>query len=375
MNDFSKFSTRLYEFIAANARRATASGEIESERDFNELALELFTLQFQNVLPYRRFCEAKQRTPQTVHDWREIPAMPATAFKELELTSFSPNERTHVFHSSGTIEQRPSRHIHNPKSLAIYEASLLPGFERNILAGWDLLVEKEIVGPTDKPAFIFLTPSPALAPNSSLVYMFETIRRELGSRDSFFGGRVNNGAWDLDMEQVLFGLRKSMCANRPVAVLGMAFSFIQLLDYFAEHNMRYRLATGSRAMETGGYKGRSREIPRSELHGLITKHLGIPVSQIMCEYGMSELGSQAYAAADKSIFQFPSWCRAQIVSPETGKEVANGETGLLRIFDLANVYSVMAIQTEDLGIRRGEGFEIMGRAKLAEPRGCSLMAV
>ncbi len=142
-------------------------------------------------------------------------------------------------------------------------------------------------------------------------------------------------------------------------------------------------------METGGYKNRSRILPKVELHALITERLGIPRENIICEYGMSELSSQAYdctleagglkragtvpGAPVARHFQFPPWARVQIISPETGREVAEGETGLIRIFDLANVYSVAAIQTEDLGIRRGEGFELLGRAQLAEPRGCSLM--
>lgn len=146
-------------------------------------------------------------------------------------------------------------------------------------------------------------------------------------------------------------------------------------------------------METGGYKGRSRSLPRSELHGLITQHLGVPPADIVCEYGMSELSSQAYyygmgadgarVPGDASAscpsplstrcYRFPPWARAQIISPETGREVADGEPGLIRVFDLANVFSVMAIQTEDLAIRRGDGFELLGRAVEAEPRGCSLL--
>jgi hypothetical protein len=152
-------------------------------------------------------------------------------------------------------------------------------------------------------------------------------------------------------------------------------------------------------METGGYKNRSRSMPKAELHQLITERLGIPSSRIICEYGMSELSSQAYdlgapasrrqvfSNATKELaggtlalpgyatrhFHFPPWARVQIISPETGCEVADGETGLIRVFDLANVFSVMAIQTEDLGIRRDENFELIGRAALAEARGCSLM--
>ena len=119
-------------------------------------------------------------------------------------------------------------------------------------------------------------------------------------------------------------------------------------------------------------------MPKEELHHLMVKYLGVPASHIVCEYGMSELSSQAYdrIAGDKAarVFLFPPWARALIVSPETGAEVNEGETGLLRIIDLANVRSVMAIQTEDLAVRRGHGFELIGRAAVAEPRGCSLMS-
>jgi hypothetical protein len=109
----------------------------------------------------------------------------------------------------------------------------------------------------------------------------------------------------------------------------------------------------------------------------------VPRENIICEYGMSELSSQAYdleiqnsklkTQNSERQFHFPPWARVQIISPETGREVAEGETGLIRIFDLANVFSVASIQTEDLGVRRGDGFELIGRAQLAEPRGCSLM--
>jgi len=278
-------------------------------------------------------------------------------------------------------------------SLKIYEASLLPWFERHLLADLNDLVDEQLLGPLDKLPFLALTPPPDAAPNSSLVHMFESVRREFGSRDSLFAGRVNDdGTWSLDIETALFAIRKSMCANRPLVLLGTAFNFVHLLDHFAANNIRYRLARGSRVLETGGYKGQSREAPKAELHALITKHLGIAPEYIVTEYWMSELSSQAYdriagevqspkskvqgrvAVEQSAILRFPPWTRAQIISPETGREVAEGETGLIRIFDLANVRSVMAIQTEDLGARRGEGFELIGRATRAEPRGCSLMS-
>src|SRR5262249_12463303 len=153
--------------------------------------------------------------------------------------------------------------------------------------------------------------------------------------------------------------------GQPVLLLGTAFNFVHLLDGLGEMGKKFQLPPGSRVMETGGYKGRSRELPKSGLHKLITDMLGVPDANIVCEYGMSELSSQAYdrvaGAGGERVFRLPSWARARIVSPETGREVAPGETGLIRIFDLANVHSVMAIQTEDLGIRREDGFELLGR--------------
>jgi hypothetical protein len=226
--------------------------------------------------------------------------------------------------------------------------------------------------------------------------MFETVRsRACESADrSFFGTVAADGSWTLDFNAVLTSLSpKSQTPDpRPYLLLGTAFSFVHLLDFLEEKNLRFNLPAGSRVMETGGYKNRSRTMPKAELHALITERLGVPPESIVCEYGMSELSSQAYdgvASAGWRVtreigasrhpspvtrhFRFPHWARVQIISPETGREVAEGETGLIRVFDLANVFSVMAVETEDLGVRRGEGFELIGRTQLAEQRGCSLM--
>ena len=212
------------------------------------------------------------------------------------------------------------------------------------------------------------------------------------SRSEFVGTIISDGSWTLHFDAVVAALNASLITRRPSLMLGTAFSFVHLLDFLNEHELRFRLPPGSRVMETGGYKNRSRAMPREELHTLITDRLGVPDEHIICEYGMSELSSQAYAVTSdewrvtrnsKSSrhlspvtchFQFPPWARVQIISPETGREVADGETGLVRIFDLANVFSVIAVQTEDLGIRRGDGFELIGRAQFAELRGCSLMS-
>ncbi len=222
--------------------------------------------------------------------------------------------------------------------------------------------------------FIFLTPDGIVAPRSSLVHMFETIRQKTGGNASAFFGQIStDGSWAIDLT-VLQRLKRACDADKPVSLLGTAFSFVHLLDHLTESGLQFRLPTGSCVMETGGYKNRSRILPQAELHALITDRLGVPSEKITCEYGMSELSSQAYATGIQfRIFNFPAWARVQIISPETGREVAEGETGIVRLFDLANVFSVAAVQTEDLGIRRGDGFELIGRAQLAEPRGCSLM--
>jgi hypothetical protein len=449
--ELSNFAARLRELILSEGRvprgpdlEIQNGGSCNSPlRDFNQLALELFALQFRHNAAYRKICAARlpRRSevkagglaPGIVEHWTQIPTVPTAAFKELDLTCLAPAARTAVFHSSGTTEQKPSRHFHNAESLAVYEASLWVWFELHLLRSADSLsASSEKCGQAVRAPLVILTPPPTQAPHSSLVHMFETVRQKLGgasvpalssrrsrwgdkggSRAEFLGRIAADGSWVLDFDAALRALRESCANGKPLIMLGTAFSFVHLLDYLAKNNLSFRLPKDSRVMETGGYKNRSRSMPKTELHQFITERLGVPPSHIICEYGMSELSSQAYdgieagvrpspgaatlnmqqassdfqespgaspllrpgrAHSGSSIFHFPPWARVQIISPETGREVANGETGLIRVFDLANVFSVMAIQTEDLGIRRGEHFELIGRAVLAEPRGCSLMA-
>ncbi|HEY1716853.1 MAG TPA: hypothetical protein VGH42_01000 [Verrucomicrobiae bacterium] len=357
--------------FAARLRESIASG-FQNE-NFEALALELFALQFKHNSPYRKICEARKLTPQMIEHWTQIPFVPTSAFKELELTSLAPNERAAVFHSSGTTGQKSSRHFHCAESLAVYEASLWKWFEQGVFSNSKLK--------TQNLKLICLTPPPEQAPHSSLVHMFEIVRQKTGrtsvpaSRAEFLGKLAAAGTWTLDFDAALKTLRESVEQNRPLILLGTAFSFVHLMDFLAENNLQFHLPENSRIMETGGYKNRSRILTKIELHSLISEQLGISPEKIICEYGMSELSSQAYDSIQnlERQFRFPPWVRAQIISPETGREVFDGETGLIRIFDLANVFSVATIQTEDLAIRRGDGFELIGRAQLAEPRGCSLM--
>ena len=127
-------------------------------------------------------------------------------------------------------------------------------------------------------------------------------------------------------------------------------------------------------METGGYKGSGREVPKRELYAMFTGHLGIPPDDVINEYGMTELSSQFYTRGLGGMHEGPPWLRAVVIDPETGGEVAVGETGVLRIFDLANLGSVMAVETQDLAVRCERGFELLGRDPAALPRGCSRAA-
>jgi hypothetical protein len=353
--DASELLTRVRAFVGGV--------DLDSADDeaFNRLALEVFAFQFHNVPIYRQLCEGRGAIPSAVVHWAGIPALPTAAFKEYDVSNIAESDRSCVFHSSGTTGRASSRHFHNAASLALYEASLLRWFEPHFgLRGGRL---------------VFLTPEPAAAPHSSLIHMFGAVRNQLGGAGSVFAGKAGaDGAWTLDFDVI----DKVVAEEQPLGILGTAFSFVHWLDHLAAGKRRLRLPNGSRIMETGGYKGRSRTVAKAELRRLLTRYLGVPESHILTEYGMSELSSQAYDGVAGSIgarsFQFPPWVRTQVISPESGGIAAEGEIGLLRVFDLANLFSVMAVQTEDLAVRRAGGFELQGRAEALEARGCSLMS-
>jgi hypothetical protein len=346
--DLSRIAGRVREFMERALR-----GKI-TEDEFGEIALALYSAQRTHNQAYDKLC--RTRGVAEVKRWQEIPTVPTAAFKELQMTSLSESERSAVFYSSFTTQRDRSRHFHSHESLALYEESLWAWFVQTI--GKDQSFRR-----------IFLTPDAAAAPNSSLVHMFATIKRRIAGEAEFVGIVDSAGVWELDLGRTFAALEQ---ADRPIEIFGTAFLFVNLLDELERRRLRFTLPEGSRVLETGGYKGRTREIPKEELHRLLRERLG--VSAIFGEYGMSELSSQAYSARD-GLFYFPPWARAQIISPATGREANEGERGLIRVYDLANVWSVMAVQTEDVGVQEGNGFRLMGRAAAAEARGCSLMSV
>ncbi len=366
--------SQIAEAIAVFIERSSADPQNHWESAFNDLALQLFQCQFEAIEPYRLFCRARNQTPGNIRRWRDIPALPTGSFKEFEITTLPEAERTAVFFSSGTTQQERSRHFHSARSLRIYEVSLLRWFERHF-----------VLDQKAKPMIVRLIPAATAAPHSSLAHMFEVIQAHFGAERSVCAGRsLPNQSWELDFPLLEAAFRQAEQSGRPVLVLATAFSWVHALDFFAAERMCFDLPAGSQVLETGGYKGRSRVVAKPELYKLIGAQFGIQSSHIVCEYGMSELSSQAYDASvgrtaacesGERLFRFPPWARPQIISPETSDEVGEGETGLLRIYDLANLASVLAVQTEDLAVRRGSGFELLGRAVQAEPRGCSLQSL
>jgi len=377
ISSLSDFSQWLHTQIGRDSKVATPSSDAARaglcDDAFTEAARRLLALQRESVAPWQRWLATRAVDEASISSWREIPAIPAAAYKEFALTSIPEKERTTCFHSSGTTAVSPSRHFHHELSLALYEASLTAWFRRHFLAdcphgatSWRILS---------------LTPAATAAPHSSLAHMAETVIRTFGAEHSQCLGTVRpDGSWQIDAAGLASTLDQT--PSCPVLLLGTAFNFVHLLDALQANGRSLPLPPGSRLMETGGYKGRSRSLTKSELHAHLARALHIPPPSIVGEYGMSELSSQAYdgvagaaqAPPEGRTYRFPSWARALVVSPENGREVALGEVGVLRIYDLANVWSVLAVQTEDLAIRRSDGFTLLGRAARAEPRGCSLLA-
>ena len=347
--------------VLAWLREPDALAVPPDEARFAGLSLALFAHQFEHCPPYRRFCQGRGRTPADVADWREIPPVPTGAFKEVDLRSFPEVRTAHAFRTSGTATER--RGTLWLDTLALYEASLLPSFRAHVLPDLD---ERPI-------AMRVLAPSARQMPDSSLSHMFETVLRECDLPGSGFD--VRDGR--LDVDGLLVALDRAAARGAAVALCGTSFAFVHLLDALAEHGRERVLPEGSRVMETGGFKGRSREMGRGDLYAGIEKRLGVPAKRIVNQYGMTELASQLY----DSVLRFPGgprrklappWVRVRVVDPESGAEVAAGQVGALVILDLANTGSVQAIQTADLGRAVGDGFEVLGREPGAEARGCSI---
>jgi len=363
---------RVLTLIAHGVAQPTAGEE------FDQLARAVFAFQFERCTPYRAYCEHLKLTPQTVMHWKEVPAVPTSAFKEFALTCFPIEEAVAEFHTSGTTREKAGKHY--LRTTELYEAAIRPNFAEHLLGGHSPNNGGRDARPT-LPMMV-LAPAPEEAPHSSLSYMIGVVMREFGAADSSY--YVEGG--HLLVEKLVRDLCEAQWAHQPVFLLGTAFAFVHLFDHLAQQNLKFEMSAGSRAMETGGFKGRSRELAKTDLYALFEKFLGIPATRVVNEYGMTELSTQFYdltmqAGRRTDVKAVAPWARVLIIDPNTGRETANNEErGLIRVFDLANLWTMMCIQTEDLGSVVGDppsglrGFEVFGRAAGTEVRGCSLNA-
>lgn len=345
-----------------DARFCAWTREPSWERDdarFGATALELFAFQFEHCAPYRRFCEGRGVRPDRIDDWRDVPPVPTGAFKELALTSFPAQRASHVFRTSGTsTRERGELQL---DTLAPYEASLLPTFQRFLLPD---------LAPDRRARIVVLAPSRASAPDSSLSHMFDVALRRLGDAESFFA--VQDDV--LDVQRVIDALRAYEPDGSPLLLCGTALAFVHLLDALEARQLALDLPACARVMETGGFKGRARTEPRDALYTRIEAQLGVPATRIVNQYGMTELASQFYdgslaAPARPRCKQGPPWARVRILDPRNAEPA---EVGVIHVYDLANTGSLFAIQTADLGRALPGGFEVLGREPGAEQRGCSI---
>ena len=332
---------------------------------FDELALAAFAFQYERIEPYRRLCQGRGLTPDTVTDWRRVPPVPTSAFKTLTLAADTPRE---VFRSSGTTGGsggEGERSVHHHPYPDLYRQVIDASFPSFCLP---------LFGPSVRLPVLSLIPSREQLPDSSLSFMADHILSRWGSPESAtaFGPR----GVEVPKARSWAGGRQR--EGRPVLVLATALALAQWLDALERQDLRFRLPAGSAVFETGGFKGRSTELTREDLLARLGERLHVMPQAVVREYGMTELTSQFYTRAllggDPDLFVGPHWTRVRILDPETLEEAPAGAPGLVAVFDLANLGSAVHLLTEDLGVAEGDGFRLLGRAAGAELRGCSLVA-
>ena len=332
------------------------------EESFHELALSSFRYQVDHIPAYGAYANHLRPDPSGLTDWREIPPVPASAFKTHDLSAGTPGNEAAIFETSGTTISKSGRV--RLWTTSLYETSLLQNFKCHVLPDGARL-----------PAIVF-GPHPEEASHSSLWYMVDHVVKKEATSGAWL---VRDGVprWDLADEI----LSDAASSNQPLLLLGTTLLYMAYFERLASQDRRFALPQGSRAMDTGGAKGLRTEFARVEVEAAFADRLGIPSTHLVNEYGMAEMGSQFYddnlAAALQDLprvggKRIPPWVRTRVLDPETLREVPDGEQGILVHYDLANLDTPLAIQTEDLGTRVGDRLTIAGRLPAAEARGCSL---
>ena len=316
---------------------------LQSPFEFNETARSLFRYQYRNNRIYHSFVDALGISESQVYHPEQIPFLPVSFFKTHKITTGDFVEEA-VFESSGTTGAETSRHY--VADTGLYELSFTKGLEM-------------FYGDLSQYAVFALLPSYLERKNSSLVYMVERMR--------FKSNRQMGGFFLNELETLQKQLAEARDAGLKIMLFGVTFALLEMAEKFPVSIPEAII------FETGGMKGRRKEITRMELHEKLCNSFG--VAKIHSEYGMTELLSQAWSKGD-GIFRCPPWMRVLIADiNDPLSYLDNGRTGGINIIDLANFHSCSFLSTQDLGRVFDDGsFEVLGRFDNSDIRGCSLLA-
>jgi phenylacetate-coenzyme A ligase PaaK-like adenylate-forming protein len=309
--------------------------------EFPRLALNIFNFQYLNNDIYRSYTDALGIHPKSIKKPAEIPFLPIGFYKThtIQTTAFSPEI---IFESSGTTHTTKS--LHYVKKSLVYRRSFTEGFEK-------------FYGSVKDWCIIGLLPSYLERTRSSLVYMVEELIK--------MGSHEKSGFYLHDHERLFEVLQQLEKRQQKTLLIGVSFA---LLDFSKKFRMKLKHTL---VMETGGMKGKRKEIVRPELHQLLKESFG--VKSIHSEYGMTELLSQAYSKSN-GIFESPPWMRVLVRDEDDPFDVRENGAGILNFIDLANVYSCSFIATDDAGKVSPDGkFEVLGRVDNSDLRGCNLL--
>ncbi|MDC6365476.1 MULTISPECIES: acyl transferase [Flavobacteriaceae] len=317
---------------------------ISNSSEFEQLTLEAFEFQYSNNIIYKTFCDYLGRSISKVSQIKDIPFLPIEFFKTHQVTTSQKNPEV-IFESSGTTANTTSKHY--VPNLNLYEQSFLKGFD-------------SFYGPVEEFCILALLPSYLERTGSSLVYMVN----ELVARSN----HPDSGFYLYDLEALHQKLKKLEKKGIKTLLIGVSFALLDLAEQFPISLKHTTI------METGGMKGRKKEMIRAELHAVLKEAFG--VAQIHSEYGMTELLSQAYSLGN-GLFKTPPWMKILIRDTEDPLTFqSQGKTGGINVIDLANIYSCCFIATQDLGKNYTDGiFEVLGRFDHSDVRGCNLMAL
>jgi phenylacetate-coenzyme A ligase PaaK-like adenylate-forming protein len=317
---------------------------IQGKKDFRKLAMKTYRFQYENVMIYREFCDFLGRTPATVTSIEQVPFLPIQFFKSHTVLEKDAHSQE-VFTSSGTTGQITSRHF--VKDLSLYERSFRASFSR-------------IYGNIEDYVILALLPSYLEREGSSLIYMVQDMINT--------SKNANSGFYLHNLPELVQTLKTLDDTGQNVLLIGVTYALLDLAELKPFH------LQNTIVMETGGMKGRRREMVRQELHKQLIESFG--TRSIHSEYGMTELLSQAYSTGN-GLFECPPWMDVLVRDTEDALSlVETGRSGGLNIIDLANAYSCSFIATQDLGRRFDNGtFEVLGRFDHSDIRGCNLMVL